>query len=53
MDDIVGVMALVGDIILFMLTPMPGRVCGEKDEWPIPGLMGAMAGNDEFSVLIA
>lgn len=44
MEDVVA-----GDIMLFMLIPTPGLdCCCERDELPIPGLFGAIAGNEEF-----
>jgi hypothetical protein len=44
-NGIVGVIPIVGEIMLFI-----GRVCCTNDELPlpIPGLMGAIAGNEEL-----
>jgi hypothetical protein len=45
---------VVGEITLFMPIPMPIAglaCCWEKDELPMPGLLGVIAGNDEFRVL--
>jgi hypothetical protein len=42
---------IVGDAILFILEPIPGLDCGWANAvgLPIPGLLGASAGNDELS----
>lgn len=43
---------VAGDTILPMPIPVPGLDCvGEKVGLPMPGLLGAMAGNDELSEL--
>jgi hypothetical protein len=44
-SGMVGVMLMVGEIMLFI-----GRACCPNDELlvPIPGLMGAIAGNEEL-----
>ena len=44
-NGMVGVIPIVGEIMLFK-----GRVCCPNDELPlpIPGLMGAIAGNEEL-----
>jgi hypothetical protein len=43
---------MVGEVMLFMLIPIAGLCCGcESGGLPIPGLEGAMAGNDEFREL--
>lgn len=44
-NGMVGVMPIVGEIMLFT-----GRVCCPNDELPlpIPGLIGAIAGNEEL-----
>lgn len=39
-------------VMLFMLMPRAGLACCcAKEELPIPGLLGAMAGKEEFRVL--
>ena len=47
-----GGVAVVGDIMLFILSPEAALAGAcEKFELPSPGLLGAMAGKDELSEL--